>query len=107
MTEPLYDVVSPVGEAETTTRQGKEKIPSAPPLVGLAGKKIGLLWTVFTNGDILLEAMADWIAKRYPGLECVKLMPGRNLNWGDYPDLSLPELAREMGVDAAIVTAGG
>ena len=71
------------------------------------GKKIGLLWTVFTNGDILLEALADWITKRHPGLTCVKLMPGRNLNWGDYPDLSLPELAREMGIDAVIVTAGG
>ncbi len=107
MTEPLYEVVSPLGEAQTTTRQGKEKIPSAPPLARLQGKKIGLIWTVFTNGDILLEALADWIAKRYPGLECVKLMPGRNAKWGDYPDLSLPEYAREQGIDAAIVTAGG
>jgi len=107
MSEPHYEVVSPIGEAQTTTRQGKEKIPSAPPLADLKGKKIGLLWTVFTNGDILLEALADWITKRHPGITCVKLMPGRNLNWGDYPDLSLPELAREMGIDAVIVTAGG
>jgi len=34
-------------------------------------------------------------------------MPGRNAKWGDYPDLSLPEYARELGIDAAIVTAGG
>ena len=107
MAEPHYEVLSPIGEAETTTRQGKEKIPSAPPLGSLKGKKIGLLWTVFTNGDILAEALGDWLTKRYPGLECVKLMPGRNLQWGDYPDLSLPDLAREMGIDAAIVTAGG
>ena len=107
MNEPVYAVVSPVGEAQTTTRQGKEKIPSAPPLANLNGKRIGLLWTVFTNGNILLEALAEAIAQRYPKLECVKLMPGRNRNWGDYPDLSLPEYAREMGIDAAIVTAGG
>ncbi|MFM9969735.1 MAG: hypothetical protein ACKVQK_15195 [Burkholderiales bacterium] len=107
MNEPRYDVVSPVGEAEPTTRQGKEKISAAPPLANLDRKKIGLLWTVFTHGDILLDALAIWIAQRYPSLQCVKLMPGRGLQWGDYPDLSLPELVREMGVDAVIVTAGG
>ena len=107
MTEPRYDVVSPVGEAETTTREGRKNIHAAPPLANLTGKKIGLLWTVFTNGEILLNALADWITRNFPGVECVKLMPGRKLNWGDYPDLSLPALAREMGVDAAIVTAGG
>lgn len=107
MPEPQYEVVSPIGEAETATRQGKEKIPSAPPLSDLTGKKIGLIWTVFTNGDLLLVALADWISKRYPGIECVKLMPGRNLQWGDYPDLTLPEYARENGIDAAIVAAGG
>jgi hypothetical protein len=107
MTEPRYHVVSPVGEAETTTREGRNNIPAAPPLANLTGQKIGLLWTVFTNGDILLNALADWITRKFPGVECVKLMPGRTLAWGDYPDLSLPDLAREMGVDAAIVTAGG
>ena len=107
MTEPLYEVVSPVGDARNETRQGKKTIPSAPALQTLQGRRIGLLWTVFTNGNLLLESLGAWLTRHHPDTQWIRLMPGRNLNWGDYPDLSLPELAREMDVDAVIVTAGG
>ena len=107
--EPLYEVVSPVGhEAEEKPGSGRSagNIFPAAPLADLNGKKIGLIWTLFTNGNVLLEALGDLLAERYHGLEFVKLPPGRNLNWGDYPDRSLGAFARENGLDAAIVSVG-
>jgi hypothetical protein len=78
----------------------------APPVVDLKGRKLGLVWTVFTNGDILLHAFRDLLRERYPDMSFVELPPGRNVRWGDHPEQNVGELARERGIDAAIVTAG-
>ncbi len=105
--EPVYEVVSPVGQ-ESDGKGLKplgEAISAAGPVAHLSGKKVGLIWTTFSNGNILLEALGELLSKRFPGLELVKLPPGRNLNWGDYPDRSLSSLAREQKLDAAIVAA--
>ncbi len=104
--QALYEVVSPVGQdvASGEGRKTDRKSPAAP-LGDLNGKKIGLVWTVFTNGNILLEALRDLLERRYQGLEFVELAPGRNLRWGDYPDKSIGPWAREHEIDAAIVTA--
>ncbi len=109
-TRPLYEVLSPVGQdpnAKHGAAPGSGKFPPAAPLADLRDKKIGLIWTVFTNGNVLLKAFQDLLAKRFPTMKFVELPPGRNAKWGDYPDLSLPVFARESGIDAAIVTAGG
>jgi hypothetical protein len=99
--EPLYEVVSPVGEdLSTATASG------APAVDSLDGKRIGLVWTVFTNGNILLHAFRDLLAKRFPKASFVEMPPGRNVRWGDHPEQNVGELAREHGLDAAIVTAG-
>ena len=90
-------------EAGSGSREG---IRSAAALGDLHGKKVGLIWTVFTNGNILLEALGELLAKRYRGLECVVLPPGKTARWGDPPERSLTELVREKGIDAAIVAAG-
>ncbi len=77
--QPLYEVVSPVGQAEVLRDERKvgRKSPAAS-LADLNGKKIGLVWTVFTNGNVLLEALRD---------------------------RTIGAHAREHGIDAAIVTA--
>ena len=103
--KPLYEVLSPLGQDPQATGAGPAKI-SAPPLADLKGKKIALIWTVFANGNIVLEAFADLLSRRYPGMEFVKLPPGRNAKWGQSPERSLTELVRENGIDAAIVAAG-
>jgi len=82
------------------------RIEPAAPLTDLNGKKIGLVWTVFSNGNVLLEAFRDLLKQRYPDINCLEFPPGKGLRWGDYPDASLPEAAREAGLDAAIVTMG-
>ena len=106
--EPLYEVVSPLGQqgcAQPDAKQSTGIVLPAKPLGDLNGKKIGLVWTVFTNGNVLLEALRDLLAGRYRGLQFVELAPGRNLHWGDYPDKSIGAWAREHEIDAAIVTA--
>ena len=105
MSKPQYEVVSPAGDANDSL-EGEKKRFSAPPLDGLKGKKLGLVWTVFSNGDLVLHAFRDHLAKRYPDLEFVEMPPGRGLRWGDYPHQSIGELARELAIDGAIVTAG-
>jgi hypothetical protein len=103
--KPQYEVVSPVGDPRDANGASSRQA-AAPPLAGLKGKKLGLVWTVFANGDIALHAFRDHLAGRYPDLRFVEMPPGRNLRWGDYPDRSVGELALELGIDGAIVTAG-
>jgi hypothetical protein len=99
---PQYEVVSPLGQ---TPRKGGDAQPAAG-LTGLQGKKVGLFWNGFTNGNLLLDALADLLSKRYPGMEFVKLKSGRDLDWGNYPDRTLTALAREAGIHAAIAGPG-
>ena len=96
----MYEVVSPAGKPAV-----KEISQSATGL-DLAGKKIGLVRIPFPNGDVLLETLAGLIGKRCEGTEFVKLPSGRGLGWGDYPDESLTDIAREAGIDAAMVAVG-
>ncbi|OGA27519.1 MAG: hypothetical protein A3I01_13660 [Betaproteobacteria bacterium RIFCSPLOWO2_02_FULL_65_24] len=96
-----YEVVSPVGEDHVHPQSA-----GAAPLADLKSSKLGLVWTVFTNGNILLHAFRDLLAERYPDMRCVELPPGRNVRWGDHPEQNIGAFAREQGIDAAIVTAG-
>ncbi|MDR0852393.1 MAG: hypothetical protein LBN36_07845 [Clostridiales Family XIII bacterium] len=73
----------------------------------LEGKRIGLVWAAFGNGDVLLEALGALIKERYPSAELVHMNPGKNLKPSEYSDPSIMDVARENEIDAAIVTVGG
>lgn len=96
-----YDVMSPVGEPVA------KKVLPARPIPDLEGKKIGFMWTIYTNGDILADALMDLLSKRFEKIETVKLPAGKGRRWGEYPDESIEEVVREAGVDGVIVTVGG
>ncbi len=98
---PSYEALSPV--AEPLSR----KIAPAPPIAGLEGKKIGFMWTIYTNGDLLADALIDLLRKRFAKLEAVKLPAGKTRRWGEYPDHSIADVVREAGVDAVVVGVGG
>ncbi len=111
---PVYEVVSPLGEpiaekTATVAHIGMKagKIAPAAPVRDLNGKRIGLIWSAFTNGDVFLKAMADLLAERFRGLEFVRLPAGRGLHWGDHPHESIADLAKEARLDAAISGVGG
>ncbi len=109
--KPIYEIVSPVGEsvndkaAATGAKSGKINPAAAVP--DLNGKKIGLVWSAFKNGNVFLEAMEDLLGKRFKGAEFVKLPSGKGLRWGDHPQESMSELAREAKLDAAIAAVAG
>jgi hypothetical protein len=105
MIKPQYEVVSPIGDARDAGK-APDSHASAPPLADLKGKKLGLVWTAFSNGDIVLHAFREHLTRRHPELAFVEMAPGRNLQWGDHPDRTIAEVAREQGIDAAIITAG-
>jgi hypothetical protein len=102
MSEPIYAAVSPLGEPEKAAPMGRR----AASLAKLPGSKIGLLWTAFSNGDIVLEAIRSHLQARFPDTSFVELMPGRGKRWDENPDPSVGDCARELQLDAAIVTAG-
>ncbi|HVN96355.1 MAG TPA: hypothetical protein VMT62_08000 [Syntrophorhabdaceae bacterium] len=97
----MYEVVSPLGKSMVKV------IAPAPRLSTLEGKKIGLIWNAFTNGDVLAEAFANLLKKRFGQIETVNLPSGKGLSWGDYPDPSIKDIVKEAKVDAVIVTVGG
>lgn len=97
---PTYDVVSPTG------RRIIAGIRPAEPLSCIAGKKIGLVWGSFANGDVLIDALIGLFEKRFGTSRLVKLPSGKGLSWGDSPDSTLGPTAKEAGVDAVIIAVG-
>ena len=109
--KPMYEVVSPVGvsvddkAAATGAKSGKINPAAAVP--DLNGKKIGLVWSAFKNGNVFLEAMEDLLGKQFKGAEFVRLPSGKGMRWGDHPQESMAELAKETRLDAAIAAVAG
>ena len=101
LTVSEFSIVSPLGLIK------ERKFAPAPPLDVLEGKRIGMVWAAFGNGDVLLEALGELIIKRYPSAELVYMNPGKNLKPSEYSDPSIMEVAQENRIDAAIVTVGG
>lgn len=107
--QPVFEVVSPVGEesAADDAAGSKGRITPAAPLEDFSGKRIGLVWSAFRNGNVYLDATQALLSKRFPGVEFVRLPGGAGLEWGDRPHESIGELGRKAGIDAAIAAAAG
>ena len=99
---PVYEVLSPQGEAVSASSPSS----NATALDAFAGRRIGLFWNGFTNGNLLLESLARLFERRFPGTTFIKLPAGRDLGWGHYPERSLTDVVREYGIDAAIAGPG-
>jgi hypothetical protein len=100
--QPVYESVSPVGAAFDKV------ISIAPRPKSLEGKKIGLVCNGFQGSDLLLDALSDLLDRKIQGLQFIKLPSGKTEPWGTEPqDGTTGDLAREAGVGAVIVAAGG
>lgn len=107
--EPVYRVVSPLGEPTATT------IAMAPRLDTLAGKTVGMVWNEAFNADITLPAIAEALKARYPD---IKIIPYTEIDAamqaaGPDPEdpraeaIALQAVLKAKGCDALISGNGG
>lgn len=99
--EPLYEVVSPLGQPVA------KPVPCARPLDNLQGKKIGFVWNIFTNGDVLADSFTGLMRERFDDMKFVKLPSSKRGKWGEYPGPDFQDVVREAEVDAVIALVGG
>ena len=98
----VYESVSPLGILATKLATIARRPKS------LEGKKIGLVCNGFEGSDLLLDAFSDLLREQIKSLDIVKLPSGKTEPWGTEPqDGTAGDSAREAGVHAVIVAAGG
>jgi hypothetical protein len=105
--EPVYSVVSPLGDS--TVRM----ITMAPRLNTLEGKTVCMVWNHAFKSDITLPAIGESLKNRYPG---IKIIPYTEIDAAIRAagrDSSLTEaeilqtVFKEKGCDAVISGNGG
>ncbi len=64
--EPVFEVVSPVGESTTKVK------PLAPSLKTLEGKTICELWNKMFRGEVTFPKIEEVLSERYPGIQFVR-----------------------------------
>jgi len=105
MTEPVYEVVSPLGR-----RAVSEQTPLAPRLADLAGRTVAFVWDHVFMGDVMFDRFARAAAERYPGVRFVGHEAFGNIHGTAEEERQavdlLPERMRADGVDAAAVGVG-
>jgi ABC-type Fe3+-hydroxamate transport system substrate-binding protein len=72
-----WELINPTGEIE------KVAVEPAKRITALEGKTIALRWNGKNNGDLVLDRLAELLAKKYPTAKVVKTyrdMADQNLN---------------------------
>ena len=105
--EPVYKVVSPLGESTVKTTA------MAPRLDTLAGKTVCLVWNRSFKADVTLPAIAEALKKQYPG---IKIVPYAAMPVAPLPEPpgaprkeseALQAAFKAKGCDAVIAGNGG
>ena len=99
-----WERIDPTGESE------KVAVEPAKRITALEGKTIALRWNGKKNGDLVLDRLAELLAKKYPTAKVVKTyrdMADQNLNkitaTQDESRRIVKEVARggpDIGIDA-------
>ena len=97
-----YEVVSPI----TTQRQ--QAAAAAPPLSDLGGKRIGFVWDMLFDGDLVFAAIADELASRFTGIEFVGYETFGDIHGADEVQVleELPDRLRAQRIDAMVAGVG-
>ncbi len=102
MSEPVYEVVWPLGKL------AYETVSLATPASDLTGKTVCELWDRLFRGDEMFAVIREHLSRRYPGIKFVD-----STNFGDTVGLkrsqviaALPEKLRALGCDAVISAVG-
>lgn len=105
--EPVYSVVSPLGNPVVT------RITMAPRLDSLAGKTVCLVWNQAFKADITLPAIAESLKEKYPDIKIISytdidaaILAASRENASAEAD-TLQAVLKEKGCDALISGNGG
>ncbi|MBI2908516.1 MAG: hypothetical protein HYX92_12800 [Chloroflexi bacterium] len=102
MSEPIYEVVWPLGKAVYET------IPLAKRTPDLSGKTVCELWEWLFRGDEMFDILRESLSKRYKGVKFVGYEVFGNTHGSHEARIvaALPELLRQKGCDAVISAVG-
>lgn len=102
MSEPVYEVVWPLG------RSVYETIPPASRPPDLEGKTVCELWERLFRGDEIFPIIRQSLSKRYPGIKFVDYDVFGDTHGTKQRELiaALPDMLRQHGCDAVISGVG-
>jgi len=101
-TTGTYEVVWPRGERNASVTA------LSPRFSTLAGKKIALLWDYIFKGDVVMNALAEGLKERFPGVEFVHWDEFGNIHGQNEREIvaGLGAKLKALNVDAALSGMG-
>src|SRR5688572_2828673 len=98
----MYEVVSPVTPSQPHT------LRAATPLQDLTGKRIGFVWDLLFDGDLVFDAIADELRSRVDGVEFVGYQAFGDIHGPDEVQVvdELPARLVHHRIDALIAGVG-
>ena len=102
MSEPMYEVVWPLG------RSASEVVPLAPRVSDLSGKTVCELWDWLFKGDEMFPIIREKLRARYHGIKFVDYSVFGNTHGPNEAEViaALPDLLRKHGCDLVISGVG-
>ena len=100
--EPVYEVVWPLGRSAYATRAPQARIAD------LSGKTVGELWDYLFRGEEIFPLVREELKARFPGIKFVSYDVFGNVHGPQQRELvaAVPELLKQHGCDAVISAIG-
>ncbi|MFH1486527.1 MAG: hypothetical protein ABIH46_10680 [Chloroflexota bacterium] len=102
MSEPVYEVVWPLGKSACDVLQ------PASPVPDLRGKTVCELWDWLFNGDRVFQLLRQALSAGYPGIRFVDYTVFGDIHGRNEREVVnyLPKMLREHGCDVVITGMG-
>ena len=102
LSEPLYEVVWPLGKSCYDTRAPNERIAD------LGGKTVAELWDYLFRGEDIFPLVRTRLSERFPGIRFVTYDVFGNVHGPQQRELvaDVPKLLKQHGCDAVISAIG-
>ncbi len=100
--EAKFEVVIPFG------RQRRPTLEAAPPISGLAHKRLGFVWDQLFSGDLLFDAIAAELSRSFEGMVFIGHEEFGDIHGADEKSVleALPSRLQQHLVDVLVVGVG-
>lgn len=102
LSEPLYEVVWPLGKSSYETRAPNERVAD------LSGKTVAELWDYLFRGEDIFPIVRARLKERFPGIKFVTYDVFGNVHGPQQRELvaDVPRLLKQHGCNAVISAIG-